>query len=101
MSVTGRLICRAGRSPPGLPRASAMAGAHKDDLGELLEVFRDLGVPEDLVAATGVAAGRTREPITVMVPLIWLAAAASSAERQRLPDPASGEGGRRAALCPR
>jgi hypothetical protein len=49
-------------------------GAHKDDLGELLAVFRDLGMPEDLVAATGVAAGRTREPITVMVPLIWLAA---------------------------
>jgi hypothetical protein len=38
-------------------------------------LFRDSGVPEDLVAATGVAAGRTREPITVMVPLIWLTAA--------------------------
>jgi hypothetical protein len=48
--------------------------AHKGDLGELLTVFRDLGVPEDLVAATHIAAGRTREPITVMVPLIWLAA---------------------------
>ena len=48
--------------------------AHKGDLGGLLTVFRDLGVPEDLVAATHIAAGRTREPITVMVPLIWLAA---------------------------
>ena len=47
---------------------------HKGALGELLAVFRDLGVPEDLVVATGIAATRTREPITVMVPLIWLAA---------------------------
>jgi hypothetical protein len=55
----------------------ADGSAHKGDLGELLTVFRDLGVPEDLVAATRMAAGRTREPITVMVPLIWLAAATS------------------------
>jgi len=53
------------------------SSAHKGELGELLAVFRDLGVPEDLVDATGVAAGRTREPITVMVPLIWLTAATS------------------------
>ena len=51
--------------------------AHKGELGELLAVFCGLGVPEDLVVATDVAAGRTREPITVMVPLIWLAAATS------------------------
>jgi hypothetical protein len=31
-------------------------------------------VPEELVVATGIAAARTREPITVMVPFIWLAA---------------------------
>jgi hypothetical protein len=43
-------------------------------LDALLAVFRELGVPEELVAATGIAAARTREPITVMVPLIWLAA---------------------------
>jgi hypothetical protein len=49
--------------------------AHKGDLGDLLAIFRDLRVPQDLVVATDVAAGRTREPITVMVPLIWLAAA--------------------------
>jgi hypothetical protein len=51
--------------------------ATKGDLGRLLTVFRDLGVSEDLVAATGIAAGRTREPITVMVPLIVLAASTS------------------------
>ena len=43
-------------------------------LDALLAVFRELSVPEELVAATGIAAARTREPITAMVPLIWLAA---------------------------
>jgi hypothetical protein len=46
-------------------------------LDALLAVFRELGVPEELVAATGIAAARTREPITVMVPLIGLVAARS------------------------
>ena len=50
-------------------------------LDALLAVFRELEVPEELVAATGVAAARTREPITVMVPLIWLAAQASRETR--------------------
>jgi len=36
--------------------------------------FRELGVPEELVVASGIAAARSREPITLMVPLIWLAA---------------------------
>jgi hypothetical protein len=43
-------------------------------LETLLTTFRELEVPKELVAATGIAAARTREPITVMVPLIWLAA---------------------------
>ena len=43
-------------------------------LEALLATFRELDVPEELVAATGIAAARTREPITAMVPLIWLAA---------------------------
>ena len=43
-------------------------------LETLLATFRELEVPEELVAATGIAAARTREPITAMVPLIWLAA---------------------------
>jgi len=54
---------------------------HKGDFVELLAVFRDLGVPEDLVVATGIAAARTREPITVMVPLLWLAANKSMQKR--------------------
>jgi hypothetical protein len=40
----------------------------------LLEVFRGLGVPEVLVTVTEIAANRTREPITLILPLIWLAA---------------------------
>ena len=43
-------------------------------LEALLTTFRELEVPEELVAATGIAAARTREKITAMVPLIWLAA---------------------------
>ena len=43
-------------------------------LEALLTTFRELEVPEELVAATGIAAARTRETITAMVPLIWLAA---------------------------
>ena len=49
-------------------------GVGKGDLPALLQIFRDLGAPERLVDATGIAAKRTREPITVLVPLIWLAA---------------------------
>jgi hypothetical protein len=49
----------------------------KDSLDVLLKTFRELGAPEDLVVATGLAATRTREPITAMVPLIWLAAKVS------------------------
>ena len=49
------------------------------DLPGLLEAYQSLGVPEELVAATGIAGMKTREPITVMVPLIWLAAHDSQA----------------------
>ena len=40
----------------------------------LLDKFRSLGVPDELVTATGIAAQKTRESITLMVPLVWLAA---------------------------
>jgi hypothetical protein len=43
-------------------------------LDALLVTFRELGVPEELVVASRIGAARTREPITLMVPLIWLAA---------------------------
>jgi hypothetical protein len=44
------------------------------DLPGLLDAYQSLGVPEELVVATGIAATKSREPITLMVPLIWLAA---------------------------
>jgi hypothetical protein len=44
------------------------------DLPGLLDAYRNLGAPEELVAATGIAATKSRDPITLMVPLIWLAA---------------------------
>ena len=70
----------------GLPQRAVAAvstlgiGSHGDisrgtgGLEALLSTFRELKVPEELVAATGIAAARTREKITAMVPLIWLAA---------------------------
>jgi len=47
---------------------------HGSDLPGLFDAYRKLGVPEELVAATGIAATKSREPITLMAPLIWLAA---------------------------
>jgi hypothetical protein len=54
-------------------RAVACMAADDGDRDALLASYVELGVPEDLVVATAIAAGRTREPITLMVPLIWLA----------------------------
>ena len=51
----------------------------KNDIAALFVAFRSLGIPEELVVATEIAAIRTREPITVMVPLIWQAANAGQA----------------------
>lgn len=44
------------------------------DLASSLATFQELGVPLELVEATGLAATSSREAITLMVPLIWLAA---------------------------
>ncbi len=46
----------------------------KSNLAALFTVFRSPGVPEELIVATEIAAVRTREPITIMVPPTWLAA---------------------------
>jgi hypothetical protein len=73
-------LCRTGSRALDLPHravASLFAsgiGLRNSDRDALMSALRDLGVPEELVIATGMAAARTREPITVMVPLIWLAA---------------------------
>ncbi|MBP2161640.1 MULTISPECIES: hypothetical protein [Asticcacaulis] len=41
------------------------------DLGALLDRFQNDGVPNELLVATRIAAHRTKEPICVMVPLLW------------------------------
>jgi hypothetical protein len=46
----------------------------KHDLVDLMRTFTRLGVPDDLMLATHDAAARTREPIVIMAPLLWLAA---------------------------
>ncbi len=51
------------------------------DLNGLMHAFRHLGVPPDLIAATRIAATRTREPIVIMTPLLWLAASAAGDRR--------------------
>jgi hypothetical protein len=47
--------------------------SRKRDLDALLALYGELGAPDELIAATATAALRTREPITALVPLIWLA----------------------------
>jgi hypothetical protein len=44
------------------------------DLPGLLGAFLKLGVPGELIAATGIAASLVRDAITLMVPLAWLRA---------------------------
>jgi hypothetical protein len=44
----------------------------RSQLTSLLTAFSDKGVPDELIVATEIAALRTREPITAMVPLLWL-----------------------------
>jgi hypothetical protein len=53
----------------------------RGDLPGLMSALRHLGVPADLVTATRIAATRTREPIVVMTPLLWLAASAAGDHR--------------------
>jgi hypothetical protein len=48
------------------------------DLPGLMSAFRLLGVPSDLVLATRHAATRTREPIVLMTPLLWIAASGTA-----------------------
>jgi hypothetical protein len=59
-------------------RAVSASESGNADRDAPVGLFRELGVPEALVVATGIAAARTREPITLMVPLIWLTAQSSN-----------------------
>lgn len=53
----------------------------RGDLQALMHQFRHLGVLLELLAATNVAAKRTKEPIVIMAPLLWLAASADLEQR--------------------
>jgi hypothetical protein len=53
----------------------------KGDLSALFAAFAKLGLPDKLLAPTEMAARRTLEPITLMVPLIWLQATQIGAMR--------------------
>jgi hypothetical protein len=57
------------------------------DRHAVLSAFHNLGVPESLVVATSIAAAKTREAITAMVPLIWLAARESKRQVCNYPVP--------------
>jgi hypothetical protein len=53
----------------------------RGDLPGLMATFRLLGAPADLVLATRRAATRTREPIVIMAPLLWIAASRTADAR--------------------
>jgi hypothetical protein len=50
------------------------------DLGALMRTYAELGVPERLLEAVGVAIKKAREPFALLLPLLWLAAAGSKNE---------------------
>jgi MgsA AAA+ ATPase C terminal len=50
------------------------------DLGALIRTYLELGVPERLLEAVGVAIKKAREPFALLLPLLWLAAAGSETE---------------------
>ncbi len=47
------------------------------DLGALMRTYAELGVPQRLLEAVAVAIKKTREPFTLVLPLLWLTAAGS------------------------
>jgi MgsA AAA+ ATPase C terminal len=47
------------------------------DLDALMRTYGELGVPERLLQAVGVAIKKAREPFALLLPLLWLAAAGS------------------------
>ena len=53
----------------------------RGDIDALMRCFHDLGVPPELLTATRIAAKLTKEPIVIMLPLLWLAASSDPAPR--------------------
>jgi len=92
MTIAQRVDCAANDTRPLPERAVAAWFASgieqgsgrrvgRGDLAALMSAFRRLGVPDDLITATRIAATRTREPIVLMTPLLWLAASAGGDHR--------------------
>jgi hypothetical protein len=92
MSIAKRLDLLADFSRPLLERAVAAWCASgiewrderrvgPGDLVSVMHVFRELGVPADLTSATHFAVRRTKEPIVIMTPLLWLASSKSAPVR--------------------
>jgi hypothetical protein len=92
MSITQRIYLAgdAGRSLPERAIAAWYASGvewgderriGRGDLNALMSVFSQLGVPSDLIAATRISSTRTKEPIVIMAPLLWLAASATGDAR--------------------
>jgi len=50
----------------------------KGDLPTLIEAYADLGVPRDILAATHQAAKSVRDPIVLMLPVLWSLTVSSS-----------------------
>jgi hypothetical protein len=50
------------------------------DLNGLLRTYAELGAPHSLVEAVAIAARRTREPVTLFQPLLWLEAVKGATE---------------------
>jgi hypothetical protein len=50
----------------------SIQGRGAGDLEELSNIYRDLGIAPDFVAAAVLALKKTREAITILAPLIWL-----------------------------
>jgi hypothetical protein len=92
MSIAQRLDLLADLSSPLLERAVAAWCASgiewgverrvgPGDLASLMHVFRELGVSADLTSAAHFAVRRTKEPIVIMTPLLWLASSKSAPVR--------------------
>ena len=61
------------------------------DLGGLMRSYAGLGVPEALLEAVATTIRRTREPLALFLPLLWLTAAGSETELAHSSPPPSGQ----------
>ena len=96
MSPSGRIAMAIDPTEPLLSRAVAawyaagfngvgrVAYAH-GDVARLIEGFQTIGAPASLASATAAAARITQEPITLMLPILWMALQ-SSGERPSIAD---------------